>query len=116
MLPRVLPSLLGVAVITLVACQGPDAKASISSPDNLAHYVAGDSIWFQGEVGSNHPVDIAVQGDWVWTSDLDGELGDRALFRRNDLSLGEHLITLRVRNDAGLVLRDQVRIFIDPPR
>lgn len=103
-------------MIVLLACKEPGTAAAIVSPDNRAHYAAGDSIWFQGEVGSDHPVGIAVEGDWIWTSDLDGQLGNRALFRRNDLSVGEHLITLRVRNAEGLVLRDQVRIFVDPAR
>ena len=105
--------LLGAVATT--ACQ-PDSYATIGSPVAGAHYVTGDSIWFQGEVNSDHPLGLAVEGDWRWTSDLDGELGDRALFRRNDLSIGEHLITLRVRNTDGLVLRDQARIFIDARR
>jgi len=105
--------LLGAVATT--ACQ-PNSYATIGSPVAGAHYAAGDSIWFQGEVNSDHPLGIAVEGDWRWTSDLDGELGDRALFRRSDLSTGEHLITLRVRNSDGLVLRDQARIFIEARR
>jgi hypothetical protein len=88
------------------------AYANIGSPKNDSTYVAGDTIWFQGEVNSNEPLGIDLQGDWRWTSDLDGDLGDTPLFVRTDLSRGEHLITLRVRNSAALVLRDQARIFV----
>ena len=105
--------LLGAVAAT--ACQ-PKSYATIGSPVAGATYAAGDSIWFQGEVNSDHPLGIGGEGDWHWTSDLDGELGDRALFRRNDLRIGEHLITLRVGNAEGLVLRDQVRIFIEARR
>ena len=88
------------------------AYANIGSPKNDSTYVAGDTIWFQGEVNSHEPIGINLEGDWRWTSDLDGELGDTPLFVRTDLSRGEHLITLRVRNSAGLLLRDQARIFV----
>lgn len=102
-----------IASLVTTACDR-GAHATIVSPIDHAHYLAGDSIWFQGEVSSDlrEPLGIAVEGDWRWTSDLDGELGARALFRRHDLSLGEHIITLRVRNDRDLVLRDQVRIVV----
>jgi hypothetical protein len=63
-------------------------------------------------VNSHEPLGINLEGDWRWTSDLDGELGDTPLFVRTDLRVGEHLITLRVRNASGLLLRDQARIFV----
>jgi hypothetical protein len=100
-----------VAAALTTGCE-PTAYATIGSPKSDSTYVAGDTIWFQGEVNSNDPIGIISDGDWVWTSDLDGELGATPLFVRTDLSRGEHLITLRVRNSAGLLLRDQARIFV----
>jgi hypothetical protein len=105
-------AVLALALAAAASC-GPDAYTTISSPREGAHYVAGDTLWFHGEVNSAFPLDIAVEGDWRWTSDLDGVLGDRALFWRKDLTVGEHVVTLRVLNNRGLVLRDRVRFFVD---
>jgi len=111
---RALIGIMLLAAILTTACD-QNAYATIGSPPDEARFAPGDSIWFHGEVNSPYPLGIEVDGDWRWTSDLDGELGERALFWRTDLSAGEHLITLRVRNDQGVVLRDQVRILIEVP-
>ncbi len=102
---------LALGLLLTTGCE-PTAYATIGSPVNDSTYAVGDSIWFHGEVNSNEPLGINVEGDFRWTSDLDGELGDTPLFIRADLSPGEHLITLRVRNSRGLVLRDQARILL----
>jgi hypothetical protein len=112
--PRVLMSIMLPAVILAFACD-KNPYATIQSPADGTQFAPGDTIWFHGEVNSPYPLGIEAEGDWRWTSDLDGELGETALFSRTDLSLGEHLITLRVRNDRGVVLRDQVRILIEAP-
>lgn len=108
---RLLPGALVIACLGVAGCER-SSYATIMMPVNMATYAVGDSVIFRAEVNSNRPLEISEEGDWRWTSDLDGELGGTALFARNDLSMGEHLITLRVQNSAGVVLRDQIRIFI----
>jgi hypothetical protein len=94
------------------SCGRGDAYATIGSPIDGQEAIVGDTVWFQGEVNSKFPLGIELEGDWRWTSDLEGLIGDRPLFVRTDLSPGEHLITLRVINDRGITLRDEARLTI----
>jgi hypothetical protein len=109
--PTLATALLILGLTGLSACR-PAIYATISSPKNGEVFTVGEDILFHAEVNSDHPVAIQHEGDWLWTSDLDGNLGGTPLVYRNDLSVGEHLITLRVRNSADVVLREQVKIFV----
>ena len=95
----------------IAACtDGPRVGITSPLPDQV--FLVGDTVWFQAGVNSPEPLGIEVSGDFLWSSDLDGALGERALFFRLDLTPGEHLVTLRVRNRRDVVLRDQVRFFV----
>ena len=105
-----------LATLIMILALGCDegAHVTISSPEPNSHVLQGDTVLFHGEVNSPYPLGIDVEGDWRWTSDIDGLIGTTALFARSDLSVGEHLITLRVENRQAVVLRSQVRFFVDP--
>lgn len=100
-------------MILALGCDG-GPRVTISSPELNSHVLQGDTVLFHGEVNSPYPLGIDVEGDWRWTSDIDGLIGTTALFARSDLSVGEHLITLRVENRQAVVLRSQLRFFVDP--
>jgi len=99
--------------VAVIGCR-PDAYVTMTSPEDGETYVVGDTVQFRAEVNSRQLIEIAHDGDWRWTSDLDGELGYSPLVLRTDLSVGEHLITIRVRNSGGYVLRDQAMIHVEP--
>ncbi len=102
----------GILIFAGVLGCGPDTYATMNSPKHEAVYASGDTIRFSAEVNSDTPLGINREGDWRWTSDVDGDLGNTALFFRSDLSVGEHLITLRVMNVRDVVLRDRAKIRV----
>jgi len=59
--------------------------------------VPGDTIRFYG----NGTDDGTIAG-YEWWSDIDGWLGDGPSFSLSNLSLGNHTISFRVRNDLGV--------------
>ena len=81
---------------------------------------ASDDIFAQGV-----EVDFLGSGDdpdgpdleesaFVWSSDLDGEIGIGRLIGVDSLSAGDHLITLTVRDRDGLLGTATVAISITP--
>ncbi|MCI0497509.1 MAG: right-handed parallel beta-helix repeat-containing protein [Thermoplasmata archaeon] len=57
---------------------------------------AGETVHMEGH-GSGGEIT-----DFEWTSDIDGVVGTEASIDVDDLSVGDHLISLRVRNDDDL--------------
>ena len=107
-------SLIALALVGLTAlgCQD-EPRARILSPPSGQQFALGDTVHFNADVNSPYPLGpIDVDGDWRWTSDLDGLFGTRARFDYADLTVGVHLITLRVRNEGGATLRDQISLRI----
>jgi PKD repeat protein len=62
-----------------------------------ARATEGEDVNF---VGHGEDEDGAIE-EYFWESDLDGLLSDERSFVTNDLSVGNHLITLRVRDEVG---------------
>lgn len=92
-------------------CKNPP-KVSIDSPPNNSIYILGDTITFSGEALDTK--DGTLTGSsLVWTSDKDGQIGTGESFSKNDLSSGDHNITLSTTNSNGDEESDSVWLFID---
>lgn len=75
----------------------PPFPVIIFSPDNDAHFEVGEEITFTGSARDFQ--DGKLSGDsLVWTSDQDGQIGTGTTITRDDLSEGEHNITLTATN------------------
>lgn len=116
----------GVAILLgllLVSCSddGPaepepnePPTASISAPSNGALYVVGEEISFEGS--AQDPEDGALGGgSLVWESDRDGQLGTGTAFTREDLTPGDHTITLTATDSEGDTGTDSVEITVSEP-
>jgi hypothetical protein len=90
-------------LMTIAACGGGNdgsknsenaaPTAAITSPAGGVVYTYGDSITFKGS--GNDAEDDALSGSsLVWTSDIDGQIGTGASFTRNNLSQGDHTISI----------------------
>jgi len=72
----------------------PTATVTIVIPNPA---FLGEMVTFSGE---GNDVDGAI-AHYLWESDIDGILGDVAIFETDALSPGDHTITLKVRDDDG---------------
>jgi hypothetical protein len=86
---------------------GTPPSVTLTAPTSGEIHNEGEAITFTAQVsdGEDSPTALALS----WTSDLDGEFSTQgadssglAQFTERDLSMGEHTITLRVTDTAGL--------------
>ena len=88
-----------------------DPTATIETPSDDSSYTDSEAIIFSGE-GSD-PEDGTLSGSLlVWTSSLDGEIGTGDSFTTDDLTAGEHEITLTVTDSEGETASDSIIITI----
>ncbi len=74
---------------------------SIISPDNGATYSRGQTIQFTAS--ATDPVDGTLSGSALsWTSSKDGSIGLGENFSLNSLSVGTHVVTLKVTDSVGI--------------
>ena len=90
--------MLVVLAFTLLGC--PPYAVTILSPLSGAIIEAGEEITFSGSATDFQDGELS-DDSLVWTSDKDGEIGEGEEFTRDDLSEGEHTITLTATNSLG---------------
>lgn len=99
------------------SCSEAGPQVEIFLPPDGARFTQGDTIRFEG-AGGGHISDPAgpplPSSAWVWMSDRDGVLGEGPNLERSDLSVGEHVITLRVDAWRG-PLEDEITIHVKAP-
>jgi hypothetical protein len=83
----------------------------ISSPTEGASFDAGTSVVLQG-VGTDLLDGAIVSGNYSWSSDRDGNLGNGSPLILTNLSTGAHTITLNVTNSSGLSASATVHITV----
>lgn len=83
---------------------------TITSPSDQSAHNEGEDIDFIGSASDEQDGDITA--NLVWTSDVDGQIGTGGSFTRNDLSLGEHVITASVTDSDGYTGQDSVTIEV----
>ncbi len=75
-------------------------NVDIIQPSDTDVFQPGEMITFQGS--GEDASGLSLTGDsLVWTSNQDGELGRGEIIRKDDLSLGEHIITLTATDSDG---------------
>jgi formylglycine-generating enzyme required for sulfatase activity len=85
--------------------------ASITSPEDDSVYVQGDNITFTGT--GNHPKDGTLSGNsLVWSSNIDGQLGNGESVSVDNLSNGTHTITLSVAGSDYANARDSITVSV----
>ena len=116
-----------VLCMAMVACGEQSVKVvntapnvSILTPSDNAVFVLGDVVNFTAVV--NDSQQGAETLDILWNSDLDGELNTESatgsgevMFTTINLSVGNHLITLRAIDAKAEVGEDQVIVGIGEP-
>jgi hypothetical protein len=124
---RLAPSVV-VPVVALAACNNDIQVADkddlapevvINAPESGASFTDLEVVDFLGTVGDGDGLDdIATT---VWTSSIDGALGDLAATAPDDLgvtrlstllSAGNHVVTLRATDTSGKVGEDSVSIAV----
>ena len=90
--------MLVVLAFTLLGC--PPYAVTILSPLSDAIIEAGEEITFSGSATDFQDGELS-DDSLVWTSNNDGEIGEGEEFTRDDLSEGEHTITLTATNSLG---------------
>lgn len=108
------------AGIVLAGCggdaTGPEDRsptANITAPLDGATFVAGSRVTFRG-AGSDPEQGTLPESAFSWSSDLDGELGSGRSVVRDDLSPGDHRVTLTVADDGGNEDTDAISVSVEP--
>jgi hypothetical protein len=96
-----------------VTVQAPETF--IYEPSDDQTYDSGDPVFLDGDVWDAQDGWIADENAWVWTSNVDGELGRGPYLLLDGLSAGTHTITLAVTNKAGLSGTSSVTITVGQP-
>jgi YD repeat-containing protein len=105
---------IGVHTVTATVTDGEGLSASksftvnkavippvmyLSSPQDGNVFDVGQNITFQGD--ANDQLDGSISSRIRWTSSIDGLLYTGRMFSRNDLSAGEHTITMSATDNSG---------------
>ena len=101
-----------VSIDVVASNAAPDV--AITSPADGSTFTSGQSIDLQGS--ATDAEDGALTGaSLAWTSDRDGPLGSGETFARDDLSVGDHTITLTATDSDGSDASASVNITVSAP-
>lgn len=90
---------------------GCTPEVTITEPEDGDSFAAGETITFTGEAFDQQYPDLDDDA-YVWTSDIDGEIGTGPSFTTANLSEGEHTITLTVTDPDEWVGEDSITITV----
>ena len=99
----------GWATVNILLNQAP--TCSIVSPGPDERFLLDEDVVFEAEATDPEDGEIADE-NIKWYSDVDGELGTGSTLTRNDLSEGDHIITLEVTDSKGAKCFAGVRIVV----
>ncbi len=104
------------ASVSITVAAQPPATPEINSPADGADFGLGADVTFSGT--ATDPEDGVLTGaSLVWTSSLDGEIGTGTTFVRDDLTEGDHTITLTATDSDDMTSSASVSITVanQPP-
>lgn len=84
----------------------------ITSPNYDSTHVAGDTIVFTCNAKSAGGPEIP-KAKYVWTSQLDGKIGEGALLKLSTLTVGIHRITVEASDETGSLGTNSIKIKIN---
>ena len=96
-------------ILLLAGC--PPVTVTIITPSDGDHFAVGELILFTGLAKDFKDGNLSGNA-LVWMSDIDGEIGAGLTVSRNDLSAGEHTITLTATNSQGEAKSTTITIII----
>ncbi|MFZ1985088.1 MAG: hypothetical protein WAU91_11785 [Desulfatitalea sp.] len=99
----------GLVIVPASAREG--AAVHVTSPNYDSTYVAGDTIVFTCTAKSTGGAEIP-KAKFVWTSQLDGKIGEGAPLKISTLTVGIHRITVEASDDKGSLGTDSIKIKI----
>ncbi len=95
--------------IYVVINDAPNLFVDISSPNNST-FNQGDDILFQANIDGGVP-----PYTYNWSSNLEGQIGVDQNFNKNNLSVGNHVVTLTVNDNSGQTVSKTINLTIAPP-
>ena len=90
---------------------GCKPAVNITSPQNAEVFAVGEEITFSGTATDSTTGTLPDEA-LIWTSDLDGEIGQGGTFTSADLSEGVHVITLSATNEKDETGSDTIQITV----
>jgi serine protease len=82
--------------------QNSPPTATINQPANGAAFCSGETVVFRGSAFDHNQPGGMPDSAFAWRSNVNGSLGAGATRPVSTLSVGAHVITLRVTDDGGL--------------
>jgi hypothetical protein len=95
--------------VTITVTRPLSVKAVISSPQNDEMFMYGQTVNFYSLAAGGTP-----PYTYSWVSSIDGNMGNIQNFNKNDLSPGDHTITLTVTDAPGASVSTSIVIHINP--
>jgi hypothetical protein len=102
----------GTDSVSLTVESNGQPSPTIASPSDGATFQEGESVDFQGAATDPEDGDL-TGGSLVWTSDADGQIGTGETFARDDLSSGDHTITLEATDSRNASTTTTVEITVE---
>ena len=88
-------------------------NVQLATPMNNAAFVNGETVSFSASASDTEDGDLTT--NIVWTSNIDGVIGNGASFTKSDLSVGDHVVTAAVTDSAGQQGVRTVEFFVANP-
>ncbi|WP_105188923.1 S8 family serine peptidase [Pseudoalteromonas sp. T1lg48] len=85
-------------------------NVQIATPANQGAFLNGETISFSAS--SNDTEDGDLTAGIVWTSSIDGVIGNGTSFTKSDLSVGDHVITASSTDSAGQTSTETVELSV----
>jgi len=89
-----------------------EPNLNLQSPGSGQQVSQGDTVIFSAFADDLQ--DGSINHRIIWQSNLDGLLGTGGSLSLNTLSVGDHIITVRVTDLLGSVVQDELRIKVNP--
>jgi hypothetical protein len=93
---------------------GKEPTALINAPADGAAYAPGENVLFEGD-GVDLEDGSLADSALTWSSDRDGTLGTGRTLELNNLSAGQHVITLMVMDSTGYTASAHITLYIREP-
>ena len=103
----------GIEVIGTSSGSNADPTVAISAPADGSNVTQGDAVTFTAD--ANDTEDGDLDAAIMWTSDLDGSLGQGGTIMYSTLSVGTHTITASVEDSEMASANDQITLSVSAP-
>ncbi|MFV7783104.1 S8 family serine peptidase [Shewanella marisflavi] len=85
-------------------------NVQIVTPANQGAYLSGETVSFSASANDTEDGDLT--SNIVWTSSIDGVIGNGATFTKSNLSVGDHVITATSTDSAGQASTETVELSV----